>query len=637
MKNYSFYKKTEEVYFSSEFAFPIAVIVIASIITYGLFYLFGIAIAVLFNVVISFLGNFYFYYYGRSSTAITLDFLIRVALTSGFFLFVDYGVYTLVIYQKTGVFNKLYFQLWLAVIIGTPVLYYIFQYSRYYFKETTMAVTYLKVSLTVHHDRELLTVIDNIQFVNTSNRTMSDIKIEKPLCFYSKDELIKMDNDNSIYYTLEKNVLHSRINMPFKTDVLFMSWYSIIEDKYFDIEVTFPFEKLVIEQEKYPTDVSAVLRGKKTKPLKLHIHANGGIRLFNEDQVLIDLKESIPTPISEEERNKKVEFHRYSHDYYKDPQAFSNLIEMIKSSNGIEERFLIKNKTIPLSIKVSGLRGKNYLEISDVAFRQYKIEIEEIEKTALRFLPNTIEIVYRGYHLYDWLMLYIESQKLYHAILKLTDPDVNTPVVFDLAFDDTSETSLKFTITSNNKTIVFNDWKIKIRKDRKQDREDHLLDKNEEEQKRTLYKEAWDLVADKQYDLAQEKCDAIKAIDPRYGFAYFLEARLLWYNEGFEACYNKRNYFISKTQHDPAALAHIYNSYGCILDLELRFEEAASFFDKAILNNKNEGMYLCNRAEMCCKLKDPEGAVRFALQAKEMGTESQTIDAIINSKGLYYS
>jgi len=636
MKNYSFYKKTDEVYISSEFAFPIAVLFIASLITYGLLYFFGIAIAVVFNIIISFIGNFYFYYYGKSSTDITLEFLIRVVLVSGLFLFIDYGAYALVVYQNTGVFNKLYFYLWLAIILGVPVLYYIFQYSRYYFKETTMAVTYLKVPLTVHHDRELFTVIDAIQFVNSSNRTMSDIKLEKPLSFYSEDELLKLENDNSVHHYVEKDVFYSRINMPFEADTLFMSWYSIIEDKYYDIEVSFPFEKLVIEQEKYPTNVSAVLRGKKTKPLNLHIHANGGIRLFNADTVLIDISENIPTVITEEERNKKIELHRYSHGYYCDQKAFSSLIEKIKSSDGIEERFLIKNKLIPWGMTVSGLKGRNYLEMFDVSFSKYKIEISEIETAKSRFLPKKIEIFYRGNYLYDWLTLRINTQKLYHFIQKITDGNEEIHVTFEIAFED-SLTDLNFRIIANEKAIVFNDWKTTIHKDRKQDMDDHLLDIDEDQQKRTLYKDAWDLVTSKQYDLAQEKCDAIKAIDPRFGFAYFLEVRLLWYKEGYDACYAKKDYFIAKTQHEPLALAHMYNNYGCLYDQELHYDESLSYFEKAILSNPKEGIYVCNLAEIYCKLNNSKKALEAAEKAKKLGHESSTVNAILESKGRRYS
>lgn len=184
---------------------------------------------------------------------------------------------------------------------------------------------------------------------------------------------------------------------------------------------------------------------------------------------------------------------------------------------------------------------------------------------------------------------------------------------------------------------MFNDWKIKIHKDSKQDMDDHLLDINEDEQKRTLYKEAWDLVASRQFDLAQEKCDEIKAIDPGFGFAYFLEARLVCYNEGVEACYAKKDYFIAKTQHEPAALAHIYNNYGCLYDQELRYEESLSYFEKAILSNPKEGVYICNLAEMYCKLNNPKKVFEAAEKAKKLGNESSTLNAILESKGIRYS
>lgn len=634
-KNYSFYKKTNEVYFSGEIAFPIVLMLIASLITYGLLYFFGAPIAIFFNVFISWCSYFYLYNYGKSSIHITFDFLKGVVLILTVLLFVDYGVYTLVVYQKTGLFNTFYFRFWLAVLLGIPILYYAFKYSRYYFEERIMAVNYLKVSLEVYHDKELFICIDSIQFVNTSNRTMSDVKLEKPLCYYSEAELKKMDDSDRNYY-LEKDVFSNTIHMPFDADCLFMSWYSIIEDKYYDIEVLFPFEKLVIEQEKYPTDVSAALRGKKTKRLNLHIHANGGVRLFNSDMVLIDLAENFPSVITDEVRNNKIEFHRRSHEYYNDPKAFSALVEKIKSSNGIEERFLIKNKLILWSMNVSGLKGKNYLEVFDVSFSEYKSEIDALKIPALKSLPKKLEIVYRGNYLYDWLTLRINTQKLYQSIHKLTDGNDEIPVAFELVFED-SLTDLKFRIIVNEKSIVFNDWKITIHKDRKQDMEDHLLDIDEDQQKRSLLKEAWDLVADKQYDLAQEKCDEIMAIDPRYGFAYFLEARLVWYKEGFEACYAKKDYFIAKTEHEPAALAHIYNSFGCILDLELRYEESLSYFEKAILTNPKEGTYVCNLAEIYCKLNNPKKAFEAAEKSKKTGHESPTLNAILESKGMRYS
>lgn len=642
MKNYKTPEKTKEFYFNTELSFLIVPVLIACIITYGLLSFFGTTVAILFNVIISFCANLYVYAYGRSYSRLPFDLLITTAITSCLLLFGNYGVYALVIYQNTRVFNKLYFSIWLALLFGTPILYYIFLYSRHYFTEKTQATEYLKVLLKVHHDRELLTVIDYIQFVSTSNKTMSDIKLEKPLCFYSKDELFKLKKSNSsIHHYLEKNVFSSLIHLPFESDVLFMAWYSIVEDKYYDIEVPFPFEKLEIEQEKYPTDISAALRGKKTKPLQLHIHTNGGIRLFNEDIILIDHLESTPTAITEEKRNEKITHHRSSHDYYKNTKAFSELIQKIKSSNGIEERFLIKNKLILWSMSVSGLKGNNYLDVFDVSFSKYKIEINDIETSQLRFLPKKIEIVYRGNYLYRWLTLRIDTQQLYKSIQKLTAGNDHIGIRFDLVVGKLPETDLKFHIITDEKSVLFTDWEIQIDKENNQNRIDHLLDIDEDQQKRTLYKDAWELVTSKQYDLAQEKCNTIKAIDPRFGFAYFLEVRLLWYKEGSEACYAKEDYFIAKTKHEPAALAHIYNNYGCLLDEESRYEESRyeeslSYFEKAILSNPKEGIYVCNLAELYCKLKQPKKAMEAAEKSKTLGHQSSTLNALLNSKGTRY-
>ena len=636
IKNYKSYKSPKDFYFDTDLGFPIVITLIAAAITYVLLYFVGFIISVGFNVFISWFFYSIIYYYGKSNIGITFNFLKGVFLISAFLLFVNYGVYALVVYQKTGFFNTLYFQLWLFVLVGSPFLYYAFKYVQYYFEKREMALRYFKVHLNVNHDRELLIQIDSIQLVSTSNSTISDIKLKKAPCFYSEKELKEMDTQNRNYY-LQKSVFGDRINMPFDTNYLYMSWYSIIEDKYYDIELPFPFEKLIIEQEKYPTNESEITRGKKTKPLKLHIYANGGIRLFNTDTVLIDLPSSTPCDITEEEKEQKIQIHRSSHQYYSDSKAFSGLVEKIKSSGGIEERSLIEKKLIPWSMNISGLKGKNYLEIYDVSFSKYKIEINEIETEALRFLPSRIEIVYRGNYLCDWLMLYINSQKLYQSILELTDGDEEISVAFELFFQDTPQTSLQFRITCIDKSVLFKDWEIKIKDDRKQDMVDHLLDRYEEEQKHTLLKEAWDLVADKRYDLAQEKCDAIKAIDPRFGFAYFLEARLLWYKQGFEACYAKRDYFISKTQHEPAALAHIYNNYGCLLDLELRYEECVPYFENAILQNPKEGAYVCNLAEIYCKLNNPKKAIEEAEKAKKLGHQSHTLNALLESKGMRYS
>lgn len=476
MTQYRAYEKANPVYLSGEIFFPLTLIAIASSITYVLLHFFGMLVAVLFNVFISWCSYFYLYFYGKDSHSISFDFLKGFFLILGALLFVDYGVYLLVVYQKTGVLHALYFRLWWFTLLGAPVLYYAFQYGRYYFIRLQMAKNYLNLLLEVYHDRELLTYIDTIAFVNTATARISDVELKNDKCFHSKKELQKMDDQLRNYY-LEKSTFWGTIHIPFGADQLLMSWYSLVEDKYYSIELPFPFAKMIVEQEKYPTNVLSVFRGKRFERLNLHVHSNGGVKIFNSKRVLIDHPCSNPCALSNEERDEKIERHRAAHEYYRDPKAFSCLLEDLKRSGGIEQRFQLQKIFIPWSMSIAGIDDEHYVEINDVAFNQYRSEKNGLEISALRSLPCKVAFIYRGSSLLRWLDLRIDTQKLHQAVQEQFNEKDESPVLFSLVFKNTPTTSLVFTINVNGKSAVFNDWEIQIDKERKESVDAELLKK----------------------------------------------------------------------------------------------------------------------------------------------------------------
>lgn len=188
-------------------------------------------------------------------------------------------------------------------------------------------------------------------------------------------------------------------------------------------------------------------------------------------------------------------------------------------------------------------------------------------------------------------------------------------------------------ILPNGKITFFSNSKVLI------DHEDCPPIPNEEREKNNtqetqkLYKEAWAFTRKKQYDLAQERCDAIITICPSYGYVYFLKLRLLWHTEGFDACFENKDYYIEKAKHESGALAHIYNNYGCLLDSELRYDEAQLYFEKAVQTCPKEGIYLSNLAEIHYKLNNHNEAVRFANEAIEKQYTSSITNEIIENEG----
>ncbi|PWB26435.1 hypothetical protein DCO46_06150 [Flavobacterium sp. HTF] len=633
MKNYTSYKRIDPVYFSGEAFFPVGLLLVAALISYGLLYVFGIITAIFFNVIIAWCGYFYIYYYGKSLTYITLEFLAGVLGITALLLFVDYGVYALVRYQKTGLFNGLYFGIWIIILFGSPFAHYGYKISINYLARVRLAQTYFNTPFSVYHDRELLTYIDSITFINSSKHRISDIQVKNDVPFYSDKELDEMET-RSKYNHLQQSAFSSLIHIPFNSDRFEMKWYSIVEDKYFSINVPFLNEKLVLEQEKYPYDESEALRGKKSKRMQLHLYQNGGFKLYTEDIVLLDFSANNTVEISAEEKEERIKKHRRSHKYYDDEERFSALIEKLKKSDTIRERFELQNKKQVWNLKFSGLDERNYIEFYDTSFNSYKkIEKEAIAEPELRFLPTKIVFVYRGSSLFPWLKLHIDVQKLNQVIKENKSENENDPVLFSLDFHNESEIEMVFNVVVNGKKIFFGDWEIEIDERWKKEIEEEQADKKEDDLKRKLLQEGWDFVFAKDYDSAQKKCDALLEIDPRFGFAYFLEARLVWYTKGFDACYAKKDYFITKTQHEPAALAHIYNSFGCILDLELRYEEALGYFEKAVEINPKEPIYVCNLGEIFYKLHHPKKALEQARKAKIMGYASAMLNEIIENKG----
>ncbi|SHG29226.1 tetratricopeptide repeat protein [Flavobacterium defluvii] len=632
MKNYRSYKRVEPVYFSGEIFFPVGLLFAAALISYFLLYFLGLGFAVFFNAVIAWCGYFFFYYYGKSKTNITLEFLFGVILVFALLLFVDYGVYALVTFQKTGVFNGLYFSIWLAVLLGTPIIYYMHYFGSHYYAQVNLADTYFKTFFSVYHDRELLMYIDSIAFVNSSKKLVSDVKLENNICFYSDEELAEMDTQSK-YYHLQQSAFSGLIYIPFDADSFEISWFSIVEDKYFKVNVPFPIDKLELEEEKYPLDEPGNIRGKKTKPIYLHLYQNGGFKLYNDDLVLLDFLNNNSTEINVQEKYEKIIANRLCHNFYNNETHFYQLIERIKNSNNIQERFELKDKLVVWNLQFSGLDKRNYLEITDNYFKYYKIEKEDIAEPALRHLPRKITFVYRGSCLLTWMRLHINIQKLNQKIEEVLSAGLENQVLFSLDFKDAAAKDLTFTISGNDKKLIFTDWEIEIDEYRKKEIDEEQLEENADEKKRALLREGWDLVFAKKYNEAQKKCNAILAIDPEFASAYFLETRILWYTQGFEACYSKREYYFSKTEHEPTVNSLIYNNYGCILDRELRYQESIVYFEKAIEINPKEPIFVCNLGEMYYKLKEPAKALKEARRAKMMGYDSDILNEILANKG----
>ncbi|MBI41845.1 MAG: hypothetical protein CMF59_19790 [Leptospiraceae bacterium] len=150
----------------------------------------------------------------------------------------------------------------------------------------------------------------------------------------------------------------------------------------------------------------------------------------------------------------------------------------------------------------------------------------------------------------------------------------------------------------------------------------------------SILQSAWNDVKEKNFSEAHRKCDAILAMDPSMGQAYFLKGRLIWLEEGIQAYLVQAEDFYKKATGDRAGLARLYNMTGCAYDELKDPARAIPFFEKAAAEVPEEAMYIANIAECYYKLNKPEKALQYAGHAKNKGANSEIIQKILANSGV---
>lgn len=313
MKRYKLYKKVKPVYCNFEELLTNIVLplVIASYVSYPILYFFGTKSAIIFNVFLALIANYlhkglkkYFQILNDNDLKFGINFssFCSFLIIFSILLIADFGFYLLVLYQKNNEFNIFHFYSWLLILFGLPLLYYTLKLGQYYYVKRHQDLEFVNIFLAINHDLDLFLTISNIQFVNTVNRKSSDIKITNNIRSYSQKEFIAMKTKTRKYYA-NKEGFRELVQIPFNTNTVLLSWFSYVEDKYYSVEIPFPFEKFIKEQEKCSTNKFKVFRSRETNLLYVHLYLNGGIKFFYKNLILIDSPENQESPLNEE--NKK--------------------------------------------------------------------------------------------------------------------------------------------------------------------------------------------------------------------------------------------------------------------------------------------------------------------------------------------
>ena len=631
MKKYTSYKKIIEPYFSfSELlAFPILPIFLIAVVSYVILLFAGFTTMVVVNIIIAVVLSVLYDGLKKMSpngsnnpTSISLIDFIVVALPSfllvcGLMVVINSGVYIIVTFQQKGIFYKLYFYIWLFVMFALPALYYLTVQLKYQFELYCQAYYFTPLSFHIRHDCELLSGKIQVAFLQTNRKRITSISVPA-----NQDE--KQAGRLMSKSVAERNqhlfapVYNEMIQIPDKTNRIRLSWYSVVEDAYYEDEIDFPFDKLVFVKNQYPLDVPAFRRGKKTDRVTLYIKQGGEIQLFNKHENLLDRMFIKPVEVSVEKKKEWTE------GFGKKLPA---RIHAIKESHAIEKRAQLLDYIFDWQVAGTGLDG-HHVEVKDVKNSYTSggpITLNAFDK---RRLPIFFDVDYRKK---SWLYIHIDAEKLYNLILQHRGKE--PAITFELHLNP-EKGAANLIVKNGDQVLPFTAWENKLDEYRLKEVQDKFLEKKEQTIKNDFLKDIYECIVRKDYAVAEKLCKSALEKYPYFPMIYFYEARLLWYNNGFEASYTRQEYFLEKTKTDPYALAQIHNHYGCLYDEQKRYPEALVCFEKAYAIYPEMLYYLANIAEVHYKLKQDKEALHYAQECVKKECTSDMISEIIANKGV---
>jgi len=580
-----------------------------------------------------------FYMWGRSGSLTLAETWLPPLISLASTAFASLGIYQLVEFSQTGALNGLVFYPWLIIVLGGPALYFLPPRVKRYMQLRDQARNCIESYLLIKHDYNLPICVDELRFVEGNQSEGLEIYVANYRDDSSSDE-------DEVHSSLSQKIDHAtraiyyeKSFIPSCADRFYLSWYSVLEDKYYQGEFPFSFDGFEMRTSKYD-DAGNVrlwdhLHRQDAGVVKISIHPNGNVYLYQHSDMLICYTALKVQSISDGKRESLFQHFR---PYGKFSTSMVSELKEAEKKLAIQRltpRGIAQRQSWNWCMRFEGLDGNNKLDIDDAGLCSYRCMLEEISIHAKRPLPEKIEVMYRSHRgLLGWLFIYLDVESLNRSIQQLTAGDNTLLVEFVVTVEDNPSNTIQFIINANEKSATFSDWETTVNEEKK--RETKKLAKIDQKKKLQfeLLDSAWRDVKNKDYPAAEEKCSKLLSQNPVLEQVYFLQARLIFYKGGATQYFAKIDDLIEKAGDDKLTLARLHNSTGCVLDDEKRYAEALTFFEKASLIVPEDGMYLANIAELHYKLGHANEAQRYARLAQDKKHQSDMMNEIFNNNGI---
>jgi len=554
---------------------------------------------------------------------------------------ISYGEYFLVGFYQTGSLNTIAFIPWVVIFFVSPVVYFAQRGIRHNLALRNRARNYIQLHIRIGHSIHVPIFVDHLRFVNSRNGKesvihLSDYRNDSSHDYDEQEQnemdlALKIESDERVFFVEEEDI-------PFGADIFYMSWYSLVEDIYYQDEFPFSLDGFLFRTSKY--DHAEKLRSKahyrqNAGMLSLRIHPAGYVSLYEYSSMLLCYVNAKTRNIS---KNRKTNLLRKFRPYGRFPGLDNAVLPTLPEEyrkNTFELRSTVQNRVFDWCMRLQGLHENTRFDIDDASYFNDRFKPEELAKIKRAPLPEKIEIMYSANGvLWPWLFIYIDVKKLYQALQELFSNNKILPVEFSVVVEDNETNDITFFINANGQSVKFNHWQRRVNHEYKEKIKKLMNLLAQEESALQVLTEAWKDVKSKDFKAAGEKCDTLLAMSQVNPQAYFLQGSILRHTESPSAFMDKLDYFLEKADEDVFTTSRLNNYAGCMLDDHRQYSAALAYFVKASSIDPDDGMYLANIAEIYYKLKKPKKALQFVQKALAKNHQNDMINEIIKNDGV---
>jgi len=553
-------------------------------------------------------------------------------------LMLSFGEYHFIQYIKTGVLNKLYFFSWLAVLLGAPTLYFAPIYIKRYLTLRFLVNNYVEAVLILFHHNDLPVYVESVKFIDSKKKIKSKIKLNSYEDDFHSFENTYPDNRINFLKNPKRYIFRHHENIPLRTDIVSISWYSLSEDKYYEAEVPLSLSEFDIFYNEYDNNGNKIFwkhqYRKTTGWLQIYTGPRGSLLIFKDSKLLKQIQSTDEKAISSEKKGELLhKFIKHS-GFQGTMNELNQTLNKIRTAGRPESLYYILNNKFLWSMKINGLDEETTrIEINDIMSVSHREKIQELNIEKTRALPENIEVMYReGGHVSTWLVIDLDSIALYGSLI-LNHGGNEKGFEFIIDIKDNENSDVDFQIRSDTCTTSFTDFTVSVMENRKAEAKEASEQSKQKKILTDLLNEAWNDAKDKNYAISEKKCNDVLAMDKKFVQAYFLKAYLLWHMKGAEAYLKEENYYIKNTGGSKFTQSRIYNMSGCVLDEMQRYRESLKKFQTASSLVPDDGMYLANIAEIYYKMGRSANAVNYACKSREKKFESELLNEILKNKG----